>query len=107
MSEPLLVERVTPGPCKVTPFYYESGDGRSKRLIDTGFMDTIAEVRMGHDDIPGDLDANAEFIALCFTPKDEILSALRKADETERLTAEGVPHCSYSDCARARLSLGD
>lgn len=55
--------RFTPGPWKATPYYYQDGDGARKRLIDTRFMDTIAEVRMGHDGIGGDVDANARLIA--------------------------------------------
>ena len=57
-----LSEAATQGEWKATPYYYEGGDGSTKRLIDTGFMDTIAEVRMGHEDIEGSIDANAAFI---------------------------------------------
>ncbi len=76
-----LAKDATPGPWEVTPYYYEDGDGPTKRLIDTGFMDTIAEVRMGHDDIDGDLDANAELIATLVSNLPTILRALRERDQ--------------------------
>ncbi|MAG25059.1 hypothetical protein CMI47_05705 [Candidatus Pacearchaeota archaeon] len=65
-------EAHTPGPWAVFPYYYERGDGEEHRLIGLGQFDTIADVRMGSDDVPGDLEANACLIAAA----PELLEAL-------------------------------
>ena len=83
--------RFTPGPWEARPYYYQDGDGADKRLIDTAFMDTIAEVRMGHDDIAGDIDANARLIAAApdmFEALNDLLT--RPTDPAARIRARAA-----------------
>lgn len=69
----------TPGPWFVFDHYCgrdpatAGEEYAATRLIGLGQFDTIAEVRMGSEDVAGDVDANARLIAAA----PELLAALR------------------------------
>ncbi len=65
----------TPGPWNVFPYYYEDPTGDLWLLVGPGQFDTVAEVRQGHADIPGDVTMNAYLIAAA----PELLDMLREA----------------------------
>lgn len=83
------VEAHTPGPWLVFDHYCgrdpeTAGEYAGTRLIGLGQYDTIAEVRQGSDDVPGDVDANARLIAAA----PELLSECEDALDTfEKLRA--------------------
>lgn len=84
----------TPGPWAAFPYYCERGDGEEHRLIGLGQFDTIADVRMGSDDVPGDLEANARLIAAA----PELLDAL---DELHAKAVVGTDEERYAALDKA------
>lgn len=76
-----LVDKVTPGPCS-----YDGGTGYGDILghrvrADSGPTYVVAVALADVPELAEEAEANAEYTALCFTHKDEILSALRKAEQ--------------------------
>lgn len=60
--------KFTPGPWLVFDHYCgrdpkTAGEYANHRIVGIGQFDTVAEVRHGHDEIEGDVDANAHLIS--------------------------------------------
>ena len=111
-----IVVKATPGEWKVFDHYCgrdpetAGEEYASTRLIGLGQFDTIAEVRMGSDDVDGDFEANAQLIALAPTLAALVLEAREALELTESLCAwllhrfgPGSPEGKEASCRLAKV----
>lgn len=97
----------TPGPWHVFDHFCGrdpeiAGEYADTRLVGLGQFSTIAEVRQGHDEIAGDVDANARLIAA----SPELLDALVELEDAvaDGLCNSGIPDFDPDRLERARVN---
>jgi hypothetical protein len=108
-----IVVKATPGEWKVFDHYCgrdpetAGEEYANTRLIGLGQFDTIAEVRMGSDDVEGDFEANAELFAKAKSLATLVLEARKmlKSIHDEAVIANDVIRLGRDDEGSGRVKV--
>lgn len=96
----------TPGPWSVFPYYYQHDNGEQWRLIGTGQYDTVAEVRHGNEDLPGNVDANARLIAAAPDLLESCHHAETAIGDLQSALHDVLNLLDYARCSDGNLPIG-